>query len=297
MRRIGDVQDPEAVLSAAVEVAADHFGDRLLAAFAIGSLAHGGFCPLVSDVDLVIVIADPRENPDNIGDCDGDGADAITATVRAEGGLAARLSLFWASPSMLVDRELGGRLPALDRLDLAVHGRLLRGAFDLDTVARPSTGELIIEAVRFAVDKLSLRSVMAELRDPPGLVAQGALHLTKRVLFPVRFLYTAATGEIGRNEAAVDWYASSEHPANELVAAAGRWRTEPFDVCEAERLVGLQILGLYDHFLVEHITLMERLVEPGLATHLQAWQTQLRGVANSSSPGAKRRVPGRSRDR
>ena len=201
MGRIADVQDPEAVFADAIEVTADHFGDRLLAAFSIGSLAHGGFCPLVSDVDLVIVIADPGDH-----DLDGASADAIAETVRAEGGLAARLSLFWASPSMLVDRELGGRLPAVDRLDLATHGRLLWGAFDLDTVARPSTDELIIEAVRFAVDKLSLRSVMAELRDPPALVAQGARHLTKRVLFPVRFLYTAATGEIGRNDAAVEWY-------------------------------------------------------------------------------------------
>ena len=278
--------------SAAVEVTADHFGDRLLAAFAIGSLAHGGFCPLVSDVDLVIVITDPGDDH-----LDGASADAIAETVRAEGGLAARLSLFWASPSMLVDRELGGRLPAVDRLDLAMHGRLLRGAFDLDSVARPSTDELIIEAVRFAVDKLSLRSVMAELRDPPALVAQGARHLTKRVLFPVRFLYTAATGEIGRNDAAVEWYAQSEGPAQELVAAAGRWRTEPLDVGEAEQLVGQQILGLYEHFLVEHIATMERLGEPGLATHLQAWQTQLRGPANNPRRGTDRRVPGPSRDR
>jgi len=292
MGRTGDVQDPEAVLTAAVEATTDHFGDRLLAAFAIGSLAHGGFCPLVSDVDLVIVIADP------VGaHLDDASADAIAETVRAEGGLAARLSLFWASPSMLVDRELGGRLPAVDRLDLAMHGRLLYGAFDLDSVARPSTDELIIEAVRFAVDRLSLRSVIAELRNPPALVAEGPRHLTKRVLFPIRFLYTAATGDIGRNDAAVEWYAQSEGPAQELVAAAGRWRTEPLDVSNAEQLVGQQILALYEHFLVEHIATMERLGEPGLATHLQAWQTQLRGPVNNPRRGTDRRVPGRSRDR
>lgn len=292
MGRTGDVQDPEAVLTTAVEVTADHFGDRLLAAFAIGSLAHGGFCPLVSDVDLVIVVADPGDA--HLIDAS---ADAIAETVRAEGGLAARLSLFWASPSMLVDRELGGRLPAVDRLDLAMHGRLLCGAFDLDSVARPSTDELIIESVRFAVDRLSLRSVIAELRDPAALVAEGPRHLTKRVLFPVRFLYTAATGDIGRNDAAVEWYAQSEGPAQELVAAAGRWRTEPLDVSNAQKLVGQQILALYEHFLVEHIATMERLGEPGLATHLQAWQTQLRGPVNNPRRGTDRRVPGRSRDR
>jgi predicted nucleotidyltransferase len=291
MGRISDVQDPEAVLSAAVEAASERFGDRLLAAYAIGSLAHGGFCPLVSDVDLAIVIADPLDDEDQAH------ADAITDEIRAEGGLAARLSLFWASPTTLVGREPGGRLPAVDRLDLATHGRVLRGAFDLDTVTRPSSDELIVEAVRFAVDKLSLRSVMAELRDPAALVAQGARHLTKRVLFPVRFLYTAATGAIGRNEAAVDWYARTEHPARDLVAAAGRWRTEPLDVGEAERLVGAEILPLYEHFLEEHLALMERMGEPGLATHLQAWRAALCGPAATPSPAAKGRVPGRGRGR
>ncbi len=139
---------------------------------------------------------------------------------------------------------------------------------------------------------------MAELRDPPALVAQGARHITKRVLFPVRFLYTAATGEIGRNEAAVDWYARTEHPAQALVAAAGRWRTEPLDTALAEQLVGAEIVALYDHFLIEHLALMEQLGEPGLATHLQAWHTQLCGptpnTKPSTKPGGKGRVPGRS---
>lgn len=291
MGRIGDVDDPEAVLAGAVASAAEQFGDRLIAAYAIGSLAHGGFCPLVSDVDLAIVVADPLDEGDH------DRIDALTSQIRDEGGLAARLSVFWASPSVLVDREPGGRLPAVDRLDLAAHGRLLRGAFDLDTIARPSADELIVEAVRFAVDKLSLRSVLAELRDPPALVAQGARHLTKRVLFPVRFLYTAATGEIGRNDAAVAWYAQSDGPAHELVAAAGRWRTEPLDIAEAERLVAAQIVALYDHFIDEHLGLMERLGEPGLATHLQAWQVLLQGTSPGSKRDAKRRVPGRGRGR
>lgn len=291
MTRIGDVHDPEAVLGGAVESAAERFGDRLVAAYAIGSLAHGGFCPLVSDIDLAIVIADPLDEDDH------ERVDEMTTQVRNEGGLAAQLSVFWASPSVLVDREPGGRLPALDRLDLAAHGRLLRGAFDLDTIARPSTDELIVEAVRFAVDKLSLRSVLAELRDPAALVAQGPRHLTKRVLFPVRFIYTATTGEIGRNDAAVAWYAQSAGPAQELVAAAGRWRTDALDIADAERLVGAHIVGLYDHFIDEHLGLMEQLGEPGLATHLQAWQALLRGTSPGPKRDANRRVPGRGRGR
>jgi hypothetical protein len=38
------------------------------------------------------------------------------------------------------------------------------------------------------------------------LIAAGVRRLTKLVLFPVRFLYTAATGRVGTNDAAAAWY-------------------------------------------------------------------------------------------
>ena len=40
------------VLADAVRAAQQAFGERLLAAYPLGSLAHGGFSPLVSDVDV-----------------------------------------------------------------------------------------------------------------------------------------------------------------------------------------------------------------------------------------------------
>jgi len=39
----------ENVLREAVRLAQDHWGDRLVAAYALGSLAHGGFSAYVSD--------------------------------------------------------------------------------------------------------------------------------------------------------------------------------------------------------------------------------------------------------
>jgi hypothetical protein len=44
----------QAILREAAGAYAQAFGDRLLAAFALGSLAHGGFSPLVSDLGLVL---------------------------------------------------------------------------------------------------------------------------------------------------------------------------------------------------------------------------------------------------
>jgi hypothetical protein len=39
------------------------FTRRLIAGYALGSLAHGGFSPLVSDVDLGLILEDPVGEP------------------------------------------------------------------------------------------------------------------------------------------------------------------------------------------------------------------------------------------
>jgi predicted nucleotidyltransferase len=46
------------VLADAVRAGRESLGGRLLAAYALGSLAHGGFSPLVSDVDVALILAD-----------------------------------------------------------------------------------------------------------------------------------------------------------------------------------------------------------------------------------------------
>src|SRR5439155_13409868 len=93
------------------------------------------------------------------------------------------------------------------------------------------------------------RSVIYELHHPEELVEQGVRHTTKIVLFPVRFLYTAATGGVGTNDAAVAHYlVDPAAPAHELVAAAFRWRTEPpADPAAATDLLRRQLLALYPH--------------------------------------------------
>jgi hypothetical protein len=49
-----DSEQGEAVLSQAAAAYRRALGSRLVAGYALGSLAHGGFSPLVSDVDLGI---------------------------------------------------------------------------------------------------------------------------------------------------------------------------------------------------------------------------------------------------
>ena len=109
-----------------LEQAADAYrtalGERLIAAYALGSLAHGGFSPLVSDIDLGLVLADP------VLEGDAGNIQAIAEAQRDSGSdLHRRLSVFWGTPATLGGRAAGGRFPPLDRLDLLDNGRLVCG--------------------------------------------------------------------------------------------------------------------------------------------------------------------------
>ena len=72
---------------------------------------------------------------------------------------------------------------------------------------------------------------LEEIRRPKLLLSRGVGRLTKLVLFPVRLLYTAETGRVGANDAAVEHYlaADTAPPGASLVAAAIAWRTVPPD--------------------------------------------------------------------
>jgi len=295
------VDNGETVLAEAVAAYRAALGARLVAAYALGSLAHGGFSPLVSDVDLGLVLADPPapSDPDRIA--------AVADTVKAGGSpLHQRLSVFWATPGILRGEVVGGRFPPLDRLDLLENGRLLAGADvrpGLGPAAVPSGEELLVAGADFAVDFLgpgheaeaeadgpasgtisvlgSLApvggAVLHELHHPEELLGQGVRHATKIVLFPVRFLYTAATGRVGTNEAAVaDYLARPDGPARELVGAAYRWRTEPpDDAVAATELLRREVILLYRQYVDDHLARLTELKEDGLAEAFARWRRHL----------------------
>src|SRR5215472_5863413 len=91
-----------AALNDAVEAYQSTFAERLVAAYALGSLAHGGFSPYVSDVDLGLVIRDPPLPSDHSA------VQAVADTVRRGGSaLHDRLSVFWGTPSTLGGQAVG----------------------------------------------------------------------------------------------------------------------------------------------------------------------------------------------
>jgi len=286
-----DEAEAEAVLSGAVDVYRAALGERLVAAYALGSLAHGGYSPLVSDIDLGLIVEDPTrpEDPERI--------QAVADRERAKGSpLSGRLSVFWGTPSTLRGEQPGGRFPPLDRLDLIENGRLLAGTDARLDLSRPSAEELLVSGAEFALGSLagaragaepraagpgSLRPVaeyaVREIRRPELLLARGVRRVTKTVLFPVRFLFTAATGDVGTNDAAAAWYlADPEAPAAMLVAAALSWRTGALDDDEAAtELLREQLVPLYMHYIDDNIRRLDAVGRAELVHAFEEWRRRL----------------------
>ena len=284
-----DARQGEAVLARAVAAYRAALGSRLIAGYALGSLAHGGFSPLVSDVDLGLILRDPLRAHDRVT------IHRVARSVRAGGSaLDERLSVFWGTPSTLRGLRHGGRFPPLDRLDLLDHGRLLSGQDARSGLARPGRDELLVAGAEFALgylggawkrpgrlwDRARLRrpddDVLNEIRAPSRLVSRGPRRLTKIVLFPVRFLFTAQTGQVGTNALAAEHHLASSHvPATTLVTAALAWRLEPPAPDEAVALLGRELIPLYVYYIDDHITRLRAVGSHRLADSFRRWRGRL----------------------
>jgi len=144
------VESGRAVLAEAVAMYRTALGDRLVAAYALGSLAHGGFSALVSDVDLGLLLSDPlrSSDPETV---------LMVAEAAKAGGseLHERLSVFWGSPLTLRGDQPGGRFPPLDVLDLIQNGLLLMGEDARLDFPEPSRVDLLVAGAEFALTFLA----------------------------------------------------------------------------------------------------------------------------------------------
>lgn len=262
----------EEILALARDVAWQLWPERLVAAYALGSLAHGGFSA-VSDVDLALVLADPLREPDagavaRLGEL-------VKATRKP---FADRLSVFWGSVGTLSGASEGGRFPPLDRLDLVKYGRLLTGTDIRRELRAPSRKELVIAGAEFALARLGTDEVVAKLKRPEALLRSDPKTLTKLILYPVRFLFTARTGDVGRNDAAVAHFASSRNSdATALARMALRWRDAPPSKPDPDTIhaVAEGVLAIYREFLVDHERRLRELDRPDLAQALARWRQKL----------------------
>jgi len=195
-------------------------GGEVQSASLLGSLAHGGFAPAVSDIDVCFVVRDGATGP------------AFTALMQQARAsphpLRRRLSLFWVSEQALRNGRPDGRLPGIDHADLVAHGSLAYGREVRADLRSPTHAELVNGTARFVLDKWGDDgSWPGSLHRPQELLRQGVRDATKIVLFPVRFLWTVLEGAFGPVDEAVAWYSAwpdRVEGGGRLAQRALRWR-------------------------------------------------------------------------
>jgi len=259
------------VLTHAVELAQSSWGNRLVAGYALGSLAHGGFSIHVSDVDLGLILGDPLDDRD---------AKEVDRLVIGVSGAppADRLSVFWGSVATLSGAATGGRFPPIDLLDLVRHGRLICGRDVRAQLRTPTWRELVVSGARFALGRLSTPDVTTHLKHPASLAHADVKTLTKLVLFPVRLLFTARTGQVGMNDEAVEHFLAVEcGPAAELARKSVEWRSTPPEAGDHAVAALLQqgALPLYRIFINDYERRLREYAERDLAQAYREWRQQL----------------------
>jgi hypothetical protein len=244
---------------------------RVIAIYALGSLSYGGFSPLVSDVDIGLILTDSLSQQD-----DTTIALLIKELKSINMPLAERISLFWGTESSLKGEVVGGRFPALDRLMLIQHGRLLAGEDIRHILPKPDLQTLVTEGASFSLNLLGTPEMVESFKKPEKIKDKGLLLLTKYVLFPVRLMYTLNTGAIGKNDEAALYYLKHNHhsaPA-ELVEKALKWRESGMDETVID-VLQKGLIPLYLEFIKLYENQLKEYKEFVLAEHFTRWGSDL----------------------
>jgi predicted nucleotidyltransferase len=171
-------------------------GERLMGAYLIGSLAHGGFSHRYSDIDMALVTEGGLDT-------------AALTTLRSlaaeeNAALSQKLSVFWADRHFIT-----GRLPPLDRADYLDHAIAISER-ERVRPARPTLDEIRVylngapfsnwagNANRFAtMDALAPSDHKAFIRT---------------LLYPARLVYSWTTGRMASNDEAVAFTCERQPP-------------------------------------------------------------------------------------
>jgi len=175
-------------------------GPSLVEVYKIGSLAHGGFSQIYSDIDVGLILRCPNP-PINM--------DRMIAEAKAlDDEYGKKLSIFWGNP----DRTWG-RLPVLDRLDLLDHGVPLlnnqRAKF------RRPTREQVRQELRQSVER-SWRPKIGELTGLAELEPKDRKPYIRAILYPARLIFSWDNFAVDSNDRAVEYLRNVRPPGLDL---------------------------------------------------------------------------------
>ena len=172
---------------------ARHFESRLGAslvdAYKLGSLAHGGFSKVYSDIDMGLLLT-CAEAPARM-------VEWIAEAKLLDTEYGKKLSVFWGNPEFN-----WGRLPNLDRLDLLDHGvPLLNG--HRPQFHRPAKQAIHDELLR-SIEK-SWKPRLPELNALTELVPANRKPYLRAILYAARLIYSWDNLAMGSNDGAVEY--------------------------------------------------------------------------------------------
>lgn len=196
-------------------------GTSLVEAYKLGSLAHGGFSQIYSDIDVGLLL-DCDEPPPTM-------AELIASAKSLDREYGKKLSVFWGNPE-----HSWGRLPVIDRLDLLDHGvPLLHGL--KANFRRPKPAEIHQEQ-RQSIER-SWRSRLSELSHLTTLIDRKPY--IRAILYPARLIYTWDLLKVGSNDDAVRYLQQVKPRGLDLapIEAALACRREK---CSAEEVFALR---------------------------------------------------------
>ncbi len=161
----------------------------LVDVYKMGSLAHGGFSAIYSDIDVGVIL-DCRNPP-------GEMVEWIASAKQLDAELGKKLSVFWGNPA-----HGWGRLPVIDRLDLLDHAIPLLNHHKLDF---PRPGKNAIHAeLRQSIEK-SWKPRLPELQALTHLEAKERKPYIRAILYAPRLIYTWDNLLVDSNDCAVEY--------------------------------------------------------------------------------------------
>ena len=214
-------------LSSFVARVAEHFksrlGSSLVEAYKLGSLAHGGFSEIYSDIDVGLLLS-CREPPSEM-------AELIAHAKLLDAEYGKKLSVFWGNPEFT-----WGRLPVIDRIDLLDHGvPLLRGV--KPDFRRPTKEEIHQEQLQ-SIER-SWKSRLPELSRLTTLEAKDRKPYIRAILYAARLIYTWDNLVVDSNDRAVE-YLHQVRPARLDLKPIDMALACRNDMCNAEDVFALR---------------------------------------------------------
>jgi hypothetical protein len=182
----------------------EHFNSRLgaslIEAYKLGSLAHGGFSNIYSDIDVGLLL-NCSEPPNQMSELIAD-----AKTLDADYGK--KLSVFWGNPEFS-----WGRLPVIDRLDRLDHGVPLLYAFK-HTFCRPTKNAIHQEQLD-SIER-SWKSRLPELSRLTTLEPKDRKPYIRAILYAARLIYIWDNLVVDSNDRAVEYLHQVQPPGLDL---------------------------------------------------------------------------------